>query len=441
MGAMLMRRELGEGVIAGTVIGIIFFLLALCLYPVIVGLVKRRRRSRPDVETGPQVLGVESGARPSSTDLCKDDVELSRAVKGWGVPCASPALDEGVSLAYLTTPRHGFFPPGLGASADYYYDSGLIPVEAVDISAAPSRDVAQPGDSFGDRVKRLKGQGNGLAESLHGDRQLSSSAAAETCSANDFMKTPPPPQTRTGLQPSPPSCPAPGTVNPMDIMPASTEAEVWHRTEQQLMDYTVGRSPPADIADDGVGCQSAGAGADMEIDGRLEQDNGFDDVQTGVVSPFRPVTAQLPPPAFFDQVEESVPAGYCFDDVQTGVVSPFRPVTPQLPPPAFFDQVEESVPARYYGQNMPQVNAAEAQSRTYLSDQPMTTPEEEPPSVDVSPLATLPPHDTPGELSLSGSDCRSSNSPKSPTRTPSGGHYACDEPGCDQAFDQLHKLK
>ncbi|GJN67344.1 hypothetical protein PLICBS_001368 [Purpureocillium lilacinum] len=33
----------------------------------------------------------------------------------------------------------------------------------------------------------------------------------------------------------PPAHPAPGTVNPMDIMPASTESEVWHRTEQQLL--------------------------------------------------------------------------------------------------------------------------------------------------------------------------------------------------------------
>ncbi|KEY68634.1 hypothetical protein S7711_00514 [Stachybotrys chartarum IBT 7711] len=37
-----------------------------------------------------------------------------------------------------------------------------------------------------------------------------------------------------GASPSPPSHPAPGTVNPMDIMPASTEKEVWYRNEHQF---------------------------------------------------------------------------------------------------------------------------------------------------------------------------------------------------------------
>ncbi|KAF4583044.1 Zinc finger transcription factor ace1 [Ophiocordyceps camponoti-floridani] len=415
MGSMLIRREFSEGAIAGTVMGIVFFLLALCLYPVIVGLVKRRRRPGPDVETGPQVPGIESGARPSSTDLCKEDVELSRAVKGWRVPCASPALDEGVSLAF-SAPRDGFFPPGQGASADYYYDSGLIPLEAADIPVTSSRDIAQPVDFIGDRVKRLKGQASGSTESPPHDRQLPSSGAAEICGANDLMKTPPRPQqqqqqqTRMGPQPSPPSYPAPGTVNPMDIMPASTEAEVWHRTEQQLMEYSVGRSPPAHLADEGVDCQSAVAGvwprrdADMGVDGQLEQDDDF-------------------------------------GNVQSAFVSPLRSVTPQLPPPAFLDEAKESVPARHCEQNMPQTNAAEAQSGSHLSYQSMTTPQEVLPFVDLSPPATLPPHDTPGELSLSSSECRSSNSPKSPTTATGGGNYVCDEPGCDQAFDQLHKLK
>ncbi|KAL6857950.1 hypothetical protein ACO1O0_005396 [Amphichorda felina] len=40
-----------------------------------------------------------------------------------------------------------------------------------------------------------------------------------------------------------PSQPAPGTVNPMDIMPASTESEMWHRTDYQLY-ATSHESPP-----------------------------------------------------------------------------------------------------------------------------------------------------------------------------------------------------
>ncbi|UKZ74285.1 hypothetical protein TrVFT333_001947 [Trichoderma virens FT-333] len=185
--------------------------------------------------------------------------------------------------------------------------------------------------------------------------------------------------------PSPPVA-APGTVNPMDIMPASTETEVWHKTEHQLYEafHKPSRSDPPILSQDGLA-------------------NG----------------AVMPSP------------------------SPTPPET-QLQP-TFIVQTPGSTNHTEFIPDNTIANGDNDQAHTQLDNGDVVMLE-----------ATLPPNH---DHSLTATDGRHPSYPSdhstplppllpiaSPhsgagSHSPRTGVYRCDEPGCNQSFDQPHKLK
>ncbi|PFH62769.1 hypothetical protein XA68_11992 [Ophiocordyceps unilateralis] len=460
--AVVLRRELGDGAVAGTVVGVIIFLLVICLYPIIVGQIRRRRRRRLDAETGgPQALDLGHGPRLSSTDSCKNEVELSRATQKWDSSSAlrdhdgfvaSPVPSYGHQSVSVSDGRYHRPGPVQGMSADYY--NAPISSEAasshIDVDTSHARPSAFLGNTVKDRVRRFLRQGSERsADSCYAPsgRQLALSSGpakpphTATWKAMGTLQSSTPPmdipqpyaeQTSKSASPSPPAYPAPGTVNPMDIMPASTESEVWHRTEQELLGFSHGRaafgSSPVQHGD-GFGSH------DVEMVSPLDHtanDQHLDEPGNGDPGPVSPLEP-----------------GGGFDNVHTGIVSPPSPAAPSEPPAVVLVQAEASVCAQHAEQNRPQTGDtawAHLQSRTYMSNP--STPDRGPASVDPSPPNIPLPQDSLGEDSLTSSDYRSSNSPKSPSTASRAAYrsdefdpYRCNEPGCDQAFDHLHKLK
>ncbi|RDA87387.1 hypothetical protein CP532_6978 [Ophiocordyceps camponoti-leonardi (nom. inval.)] len=399
--AVVLRRELGDSAVAGTVVGIIIFLLALCLYPIIVGQVKRRRRARVDAESG----------RPSSIDSHKNHVELHPAsTKEWdwsgksqqassSLP-SSPALDhEGVGFAQRSDGRNHYV--GHGMSADYYNAS--IPSEQSLGMTAPSsypdvNAVPYASGTFKDRIKRLLRQGSGHADRREGP-QFSSRSGPAVATWKTSVVQPWPSQhltqdTSRSPSSSPPAYPPPGTVNPMDIMPASTEAEVWHRTEQELLAYSHG------VASLGSPSPLSGNGGGEDAEVMSPSDHVDDSGTAETVSP---------PLDHADNFTHSPPAL-------------------QRPPAVVLHQAVSPAEHR-------PLASGDAPPRTYYSDQ--STP------LDLSPPNTVVLPDSPRDGWATSSDSRSSNSPKSPNKLSRDDPraYCCDEPGCSQFFDQLHKLR
>ncbi|RCI13789.1 hypothetical protein L249_8285, partial [Ophiocordyceps polyrhachis-furcata BCC 54312] len=404
--AVVLRREMGDSAVAGTVVGIVIFLLALCLYPIIVGQVKRRRRERLDAESG----------RPSSIDSHRNHVELHpAATKEWNwsrrsqqasssssssssPSPSSPTLNhEGVCLAQPSDGRNHH--AGQGMSADYYNAS--IPSEQSLGVTAPSsyphvHAVPSVSGTFKDRIKRLLRQGTGYAD--HGEGpQLASRSGPAVAIWKTSVVQPWPSQHLThemsrSPSSSPPAYPAPGTVNPMDIMPASTEVEVWHRKEQELLAYSHGGPP--------LGSPSP-PDKDAEV---VSLADHVDDSGTAET---------VSPP--LDHVDGNLDHA---DDLAN------LPAALQRPPAVIFNQA--AIPA----QQRP-LTGGDAPPRIYHSDQ--STPFN--PSLPNT--AVLP--DSPRDGWLTSSDSRSSNSPQSPNTLTRA--YCCDEPGCTQTFNQLHKLR
>jgi hypothetical protein len=203
------------------------------------------------------------------------------------------------------------------------------------------------------------------------------------------------------------------TVNPMDIMPASTESEMWHRTDFQLFSTAYDESP------DGRS-NSAEMPPDMDFGG----------------APLPPMMAPPPPPAAQESAYTSAPNS--------------EPLTPV--PSKMMSQPEAIVKI--------EGSSSRAEKRPHSAIPSMSAPPRPihpapaPPASSTSiPGSSSKPstmsstpsaHDSPSPESLHSSDYgHHSASPHDGVNIPSprGGVYSCDEPGCNQVFDQPHKLK
>ncbi|KAM5346864.1 hypothetical protein ACJ41O_009869 [Fusarium nematophilum] len=216
------------------------------------------------------------------------------------------------------------------------------------------------------------------------------------------VQTPPesPPTTfKFNASQSPPTFPAPGTVNPMDIMPASTESEVWHKTDYQL--YMSQSSPnPA---------------PSTQPQPREEPTDS-------------PSPLTLPP-----NNPQPLP-----------IIETPTPTQNEMPlkqePAEGHDIPMEDIPSHSHLSPLPEHNVRHP---SYPSD--ASTPQPGPTSTNPSTLNTPATQlDTPSPNSeATSSDYRHSASPSNGAinLSPKNGAYACDEPGCNQVFDQPHKLK
>lgn len=196
---------------------------------------------------------------------------------------------------------------------------------------------------------------------------------------------------------SPPTNPAPGTVNPMDIMPASNEREMWHRTEHEL--YLVESSPNPQA---------------------LEQPRRDEPIDSP--SPFT-----LPP-----DLPQALPVVQSATPVQNEVL--FKKETLEE-----YDTNMADIPSHEHLSPLPE---HDLRHPSYPSDAstPLPGPVSTNPSTLNTPATQL---DTPSPHSGGASDYRHSASPGhvQTNLSPKHGSYPCNEPGCHQIFDQPHKLK
>jgi hypothetical protein len=246
--------------------------------------------------------------------------------------------------------------------------------------------------------------------------------AAEAPAHGLAVKTPfasPTPEHRFKASPSPPAHPAPGTVNPMDIMPASTESELWHRTEHQLHVSSY-ESPP-------------------QLPSFMECANTAHDPTTATAmamaqSPKQPVDDESLPQPMMD-------------------TAPSIQTPPQLPMQEERAETEDDVVmvdlpsygnlSSHLGDNMNSLLHVGSDRRPSNHSE-LSTPFPGAGSTDASshntPSTLL---DSPSPASIHSSDFRHSASPQLAQGGPSekSSVFRCDEPGCHQTFDQPHKLK
>lgn len=225
--------------------------------------------------------------------------------------------------------------------------------------------------------------------------------AKQNGSTTQNAQTPPdsPPPFRITSSASPPTNPAPGTVNPMDIMPAMTQTEMSHRTEHQLyMSYT--QSSPTTLP---------------------SSNQPAPEVPTDSPSPFT-----LPPnlPVATPIIQTPTP---------TQEYGSFK-----QEPLDEADIVMLDIPSRKHLTPAPE---RESRHPSYPSD--VSTPFPGPASTNASTLNTPATQlDTPSPNSEATSDYTHSVSPSVGSNlSPRTGGFPCNEPGCGQVFDQPHKLK
>ncbi len=464
---LLARRDLSDGAVAGVTVGVVFscLLLVFCLYPVVVGWLKRRKRERrleqlrrDDEAAIAQGHDASDGARPrlSSSDSLKHSNALSRGYdfdpaavpQSEGVPNPDPApLNFGQYGPETATAAVEYMPtdivddqPGIlkGTSEDYYRTSipssafGMVDEPVPEISTRTTSRASSLSHNIRHMLRRksdrnqtfnsVNSSNNGgdqgatpLQRIITAEEPMAESPTELSPSSSPAPQSPglraPPLATPRSLSaeppggalsngssprallksPSPPNNPAPGTVNPMDIMAPSTESEQWHRTEFQLSASSY-ESPPT----------------------------------------------QLQPPAELDHV------------------SPGNTNHASSPEVHVSSANEDTPEQRPFGQNYPfagEDNLLHADNFTAAGRHPSfpseySTPLPGPGFTDVSsqntPSTQL---DTPSPDSRNSSDFRHSASPgmianhvPSPVKNQDG-MYQCDEPGCTQSFDQPHKLK
>lgn len=505
----MVKRQLADGPIAGIVVGVVVFcaLIGLCLYPVIIGRLKRRQRQKQRAEhlpTDPEIA-VASGQglpatlpgdyerRLSSADSVKPNDEASRGELGHAESkedgqrnltvdlCAPYAwspqmLDDAPDHAGVQVPRQelaqhvgdgqmtpfptydgGVYYPGAdpseprGANADYYSPS--IPSEAFGMytmssptEQSESLKARKRGSSIRNSVKDLLRRASGRERTMssttsggaeptgppsgtHLQTMLSNQDPTDSptemspisstspnghfsssralggsprgvTEEDDYAQLPPPAE--RSFKYSPPVNPGPGTVNPMDIMPASSEPERWHRTDHDL--YVATHRPPS-----------------------------------ASVSPTTQLNAQ------FSSVSNSAP---------TSTASPAA-VPPHFQEPTRHD-TDQTIKQEPAPEQLQDVEMANAPHQGYQNPEPDAGRHFSYPSDQSTPfpgLASTNPssHNTPSTLHTdtpspesSGvvSDFRHSASPAASNPSPrhAPGHYACTVPDCGQVFDQHHKL-
>ncbi|TQV93273.1 Zinc finger domain-containing protein, C2H2-type [Cordyceps javanica] len=482
----LATRDLSDSAVAGVAVGVVIFclLLAFCLYPVIVGCLKRRKRGsrrRFDDEAGIGDLPDGSdGTRPrlSSSDSLKHSNTLSRGYdfdpatvpQKEGVPNPDPVL---LNFAqYDPETARGtveYMPkdmvddqPGVlkGTSEDYYRTSipssafGMpdepfwLPPRTTSRASSLSHNVRHMFRRKSDKnhtISSVSSSNNGteqgampLQRIITAEEPMAESPTAMSPSPSPPPQSPapvpPPSVTPRGLSaeppsaalsstssprtllksPSPPANPAPGTVNPMDIMAPSTESEQWHRTEYQL--YASSYESPSP----------------QPLQTQVEQDQASPASVNQSGSPnvhARPANGGAP--------ERK-------DSGQTQTLADEDNIKPLGRHPSFPSELKNSgqTHALTGEDNIKPVG----RHPSFPSEH--STPLPGPGFTDVSsqntPSTQL---DTPSPDSRNSSEFRHSASPgvvahhmPSPVKNQDG-MYQCDEPGCTQSFDQPHKLK
>ncbi|KAH7304946.1 hypothetical protein B0I35DRAFT_484139 [Stachybotrys elegans] len=196
-----------------------------------------------------------------------------------------------------------------------------------------------------------------------------------------------------GASPSP-SYPAPGTVNPMDIMPASTERELWYRNEHQF-------HPSYERHAEAGPSMSQDAHEHPHMKAQLHQQSNKG----------KNLQLVMPTADRFSQEEDAER-----DDV-----------------------VMEDLPLLSHlnaGQS-----AGQSRRMSYSSDHAAALPATSTNASSHNTPSTM--LDSPSPESASSSDFRYSASPQLGHSMPSPRNaiFRCDEPGCNQVFDQPHKLK
>ncbi|OAA55636.1 Zinc finger domain-containing protein, C2H2-type [Cordyceps fumosorosea ARSEF 2679] len=470
------RRDLADGTVAGVAVGVVIFslLLALCLYPVIVGCLKRRKGDRrlgrhPLDLDDEGAIGHDAGDGPrpriSSSDSLKHANTLSRgydfdpAAAGADDDEAEPQQD-GVpnpdrvlldfgrydpktargTVEYMPKEMVIDDQPGVlkGTSEDYYRASipssafGMpdepfsLPPRTTSRASSLSHNVRHMFRRKSDRNPTFSSVGSSsgdgadqgatpLQRIITAEEPMAESPTELSPRASPQPRSPavgiPPSVTPRGpsaeppdaalsstssprtllKSPSPPVNPAPGTVNPMDIMAPSTESEQWHRTEYQLYASSNETPPP----------QPLQPPAESEKPSDSTNQTSSPDVQMGSAH------QNMPDNKRFEQNqavagEDSHLQADNIKPVGRHPSFPSEHSTP-LPGPGFTDASSQNTPS------------------TQL--------------------------DTPSPESQNSSDFRHSASPgvvahhmPSPVKNQDG-MYQCDEPGCTQSFDQPHKLK
>lgn len=203
---------------------------------------------------------------------------------------------------------------------------------------------------------------------------------------------------------SPPSHPAPGTVNPMDMMPASTESELWHRTNYEL--YVAQSSP-------------------QQLHPSMEPGRNDGPVDSPSPLTLAPNTPQ-PRPQLLPVIQSPTP-------------TQSETTLKKEEPDESQDVSMSDIPSNHHLSPLPD---SSVRHPSYPSD--ASTPQPGPASTNPSSLNTPATQlDTPSPHSGAFSDHRPSVSPGNGASnlSPKNGVYACDEPGCHQVFDQAHKLK
>ncbi|KAL6797719.1 hypothetical protein GGI42DRAFT_83266 [Trichoderma sp. SZMC 28013] len=218
--------------------------------------------------------------------------------------------------------------------------------------------------------------------------------------------------------PSPPVA-SPGTVNPMDIMPASTETEVWHKTEHQL--YEAFHKPSLSDPAASLPQEGPANGAVMPSPSPTPPETQLQPVFT-VQSPGSTNHTEFIPDYITTTTNPNTDNGQANAQLDNGDVV----------------MQDASLPPNHDHS----LAAPDGRHPSYPSDH--STPLPGPSFTDVSsqntPSTGL---DTPSPESVGSSDFRHSASPHSGagSHSPRTGVYRCDEPGCNQSFDQPHKLK
>lgn len=216
----------------------------------------------------------------------------------------------------------------------------------------------------------------------------------------------------------PPSSPAPGTVNPMDVMAPSNQSEQAWNTDQQL--YFIAhpeaspshsRSPPPQQAHASQGATPRPPIEEEDEEDEEEQDEPVQVKQEPTSNGFSPNPA---PPAHLSQDTKMTEQPYTAAAEPYVDYSHLMPATAQPGPPSFdgnwTEPTDHSTPMPSQGSSMPSTHNTPNTQLTEISPSPRSEPY---------------------------SDVRNSASPYNGSAG-SPGTYACEQ--CGRGFDQVHKL-
>ncbi|KAI6780041.1 Zinc finger transcription factor-like protein [Emericellopsis cladophorae] len=472
-GAPLTRKKMDEEAIAGTAVGAVLgvALLICCLYPLIVRQLKKHKRLNFDCEGGIRGMPALSVRRLSSSDSYKRsslpreyDTHPYDSYRYTGVPQAptlhyvNANLDPNIPIDPVTDNQHqpyqspfpyyeGHVVQGplaphqyvlKGTNEDYY--SPYIPSEAFGMFPDPEPVAPPPqpavaasrGNSLRYNMKQifrrktvgdqatgpqpLQIPGHPLSKDMAQverglpmeqlvQQQPTTESPAEMSSRglppDEFMQ-----QNRSQVySSSQPTQSVMGTVNPMDIMAPSTESEMWHRTDYQL--FTTPYDPQQMIATYPVQFQS------------LPSDYTQTQMPSNLTIPQPP--QHLPPPPPPQSAPSAPPTQQRLSQKQSRTDS----------------TASQSDSASRMGMTPLSLKASNTAAHSELSSSAQgtaSTTTQSTPSTHV---------DSPSPESLNSSDYgHQGGSPHgNGVPSPRGGDFACDEPGCNQVFDQPHKLK